>query len=121
MLSFYGDASHAMSPAGGVGINLAIQDAVATSNILGPFLAEGKVVDDNELQRVQARREWPNKVIQSFQLRIHRQLLKKTDGISKPFSPGLTLRFTLKMFGSPIRKLASRLIGLGIRRELPEA
>src|SRR5947199_10555134 len=66
-----GDAAHAMSPAGGVGINLAIQDAVATANLLAERLRNGPVrVDD--LRKVQARREWPTRLIQGMQVFIHR-------------------------------------------------
>ena len=62
-----GDAAHAMSPIGGVGINLAIQDAVATANILGPVLQKG-VPSFRDLKKVQARREFPTRVIQAFQV-----------------------------------------------------
>src|SRR5262249_43699067 len=62
-----GDSAHAMSPAGGVGINLAIQDAVATANLLaGKLLAGPLSVDD--LRKVQARREWPTRLIQAMQV-----------------------------------------------------
>ena len=68
-----GDSAHAMSPAGGVGINLAIQDAVATANLLAEKLRRGPVhVDD--LRKVQARREWPTRLIQGMQIFIHRRL-----------------------------------------------
>jgi 2-polyprenyl-6-methoxyphenol hydroxylase-like FAD-dependent oxidoreductase len=63
-----GDAAHAMSPAGGVGINLAIQDAVAAANILGPVLATGSL-DDSDLHRVQRRRATPTRITQAFQFR----------------------------------------------------
>ena len=69
-----GDSAHAMSPAGGVGINLAIQDAVATANLLAEKLRNGPVsVDD--LRRVQARREWPTRLIQGMQVFIHRHVV----------------------------------------------
>src|SRR5699024_266408 len=64
-----GDAAHAMSPAGGVGINLAIQDGVATANILGSILKERKAPSIEDLKRVQRRREFPMKVTQAFQIR----------------------------------------------------
>ena len=57
-----GDAAHAMSPVGGVGINLAIQDSIATANILGEALSGNEAVNDELLARVQARREWPVKL-----------------------------------------------------------
>ena len=69
-----GDSAHAMSPAGGVGINLAIQDAVATANLLAEKLRIGPVsVDD--LRKVQARREWPTRLIQAMQVFIHRRVV----------------------------------------------
>src|SRR5436190_3962079 len=69
-----GDSAHAMSPAGGVGINLAIQDAVATVNLLAEKLRTGPVsVDD--LRKVQARREWPTRLIQAMQVFIHRRVV----------------------------------------------
>ncbi|TPW00296.1 MAG: hypothetical protein USCAAHI_00247 [Beijerinckiaceae bacterium] len=57
-----GDAAHAMSPVGGVGINLAIQESIATANILGEALSGNEAVNDELLARVQARREWPVKL-----------------------------------------------------------
>src|SRR6266446_4420070 len=65
-----GDSAHAMSPAGGVGINLAIQDAVATANLLAEKLRSGPVTVD-DLRKVQARREWPTRLIQRVQVFIH--------------------------------------------------
>jgi hypothetical protein len=66
-----GDAAHAMSPAGGVGINLAIQDAVATANILGRTLLAGRPVDEL-LPRVQCRREFPTRAVQFAQKNVHK-------------------------------------------------
>ena len=66
-----GDAAHAMSPAGGVGINLAIQDAVATSNLLTPYLRDG-CTSETALAAVQRRRELPTRVIQAVQVGLHR-------------------------------------------------
>ncbi|HKS04147.1 MAG TPA: FAD-dependent oxidoreductase, partial [Chthoniobacterales bacterium] len=68
-----GDSAHAMSPAGGVGINLAIQDAVATANLLSGKLRNGVVFVD-DLRMVQARREWPTRLIQTMQVFIHRRV-----------------------------------------------
>jgi len=64
-----GDAAHAMSPVGGVGINLAIQDAVAASNLLADALREGRVRTD-DLAAVQRRRDWPARVTQRAQIAI---------------------------------------------------
>ena len=69
-----GDSAHAMSPAGGVGINLAIQDAVATANLLAEKLQHGPVRLDY-LRTVQARREWPTRLIQAMQIVIHRRVV----------------------------------------------
>ncbi len=108
-----GDSAHAMSPAGGVGINLAIQDAVATSNLLTGKLRRGPVsVDD--LRKVQARREWPTLLIQGMQVFIHRRVVTgraSGDKQSLPFVVRL-----LKWFPF-VRQLPARFIGLGPRPE----
>jgi 2-polyprenyl-6-methoxyphenol hydroxylase-like FAD-dependent oxidoreductase len=110
-----GDAAHAMSPIGGIGINLAIQDAVAAANILAGPLCRGEDVDEL-LQRVQKRREWPTRVIQAGQKaaqdRIIGRLLQSTALIRRaPFIVRLLDRFPL------LRRIPGRLIGLGVRRE----
>ncbi|MEI9933021.1 MAG: FAD-dependent monooxygenase [Rhizomicrobium sp.] len=69
-----GDAAHAMSPVGGVGINLAIQDAVATANILGPVMRQ-RAPKLSDLNKIQRRREWPTKVIQWFQVQVQNRIL----------------------------------------------
>jgi 2-polyprenyl-6-methoxyphenol hydroxylase-like FAD-dependent oxidoreductase len=108
-----GDSAHAMSPAGGVGINLAIQDAVATANLLAEKLRSGPVsVDD--LRKVQARREWPTRLIQGMQVFIHRRVVTgraSNDKQSLPFVVRL-----LKWFPF-LRQLPARFIGLGPRPE----
>src|SRR5213596_1787818 len=108
-----GDSAHAMSPAGGVGINLAIQDAVATANLLAEKLRSGPV-SVNDLRKVQARREWPTRLIQGMQVFIHRRVVTgRTSGRrnSLPF----VLRL-LKWFPF-LRQLPARFIGLGPRPE----
>jgi 2-polyprenyl-6-methoxyphenol hydroxylase-like FAD-dependent oxidoreductase len=110
-----GDAAHAMSPIGGIGINLAIQDAVAAANILAGPLYRGEDVDEL-LERVQKRREWPTRVIQAGQKaaqdRIIGRLLQSTALIRRaPFIVRLLDRFPL------LRRIPGRLIGLGVRRE----
>jgi 2-polyprenyl-6-methoxyphenol hydroxylase-like FAD-dependent oxidoreductase len=108
-----GDSAHAMSPAGGVGINLAIQDAVATANLLAEKLRNGPVsVDD--LREVQARREWPTRLIQGMQVFIHRHVVTGHASAGRPSLP-FVLRL-LKWF--PIlRQLPARFIGMGPRPE----
>jgi 2-polyprenyl-6-methoxyphenol hydroxylase-like FAD-dependent oxidoreductase len=108
-----GDSAHAMSPAGGVGINLAIQDAVAAANLLADKLRTGPVsVDD--LRKVQARREWPTRLIQGLQVFIHRRVVT-----GRPSAKGSSLPFVLRLLKwFPIlRQLPARFIGLGPRPE----
>jgi 2-polyprenyl-6-methoxyphenol hydroxylase-like FAD-dependent oxidoreductase len=108
-----GDSAHAMSPAGGVGINLAIQDAVATANLLAKKLRTGPVsVDD--LRKVQARREWPTRLIQWMQIVIHRRVVTGRASGNKRSVP-FVVRL-LKWF-PVLRQLPARFIGLGPRRE----
>jgi 2-polyprenyl-6-methoxyphenol hydroxylase-like FAD-dependent oxidoreductase len=108
-----GDSAHAMSPAGGVGINLAIQDAVATANLLAHKLRNGPVsVDD--LRKVQMRREWPTRLIQGMQVFIHRHVVTGETSERKGSLP-VVVRL-LKWF--PIlRQIPARFIGIGPRPE----
>src|SRR5207248_9625312 len=85
------DSAHAMSPAGGVGINLALQDAVATANLLAAKLRAGPV-SLADLAQVQARREWPTRVIQAMQAFIHRRVVTGRESKSGDSLPTL-LRF----------------------------
>jgi len=73
-----------MSPAGGVGINLALQDAVATANLLAAKLKERPVSLD-ELEQVQKRREFPVRLIQTIQVQVHRRITGRTSGTGTPF------------------------------------
>jgi 2-polyprenyl-6-methoxyphenol hydroxylase-like FAD-dependent oxidoreductase len=108
-----GDSAHAMSPAGGVGINLAIQDAVATANLLAEKLRSGPVTV-SDLRKVQARREWPTRLIQSMQVFIHQRVVTGQASGSDDSLP-FVLRL-LKWF--PIlRQVPARFIGLGPRPE----
>ena len=108
-----GDAAHAMSPAGGVGINLAIQDAVATANILAEPLRAGQVTEDL-LAKIQERREFPVRIIQAVQARAHNASLNFLGRPEKAHAPWQMRAF----FHIPgIRRIIARGIGLGIRPE----
>ncbi|MGB6161799.1 MAG: FAD-dependent oxidoreductase, partial [Pseudonocardiaceae bacterium] len=109
-----GDAAHAMSPAGGVGINLAVQDAVATTNILGTKLRLN-TLHDSDLPRVQARREIPTRITQKFQVAVLRDLYPKDlhDNTAHHTSP----IFTAFRMVPPLRHAMGRFIGLGVRPE----
>ena len=108
-----GDSAHAMSPAGGVGINLALQDAVATANLLAAKLKAGpvSVVD---LQQVQKRREWPTRVIQTMQAFIHRRVVTGRESRS---GDSLPILVRLLQWFPVLRSLPARLIGIGPRPE----
>jgi 2-polyprenyl-6-methoxyphenol hydroxylase-like FAD-dependent oxidoreductase len=108
-----GDSAHAMSPAGGVGINLAIQDAVATANLLAEKLQSGPVTID-DLRKVQARREWPTRLIQRVQVFIHHRAVTGRESGGRNSLP-LVVRL-LKWFPF-LRQLPARFIGLGPRPE----
>ena len=108
-----GDAAHAMSPIGGVGINLAIQDAVAAANALAAPLARGDGVD-GLLRRVERRRLLPTRIIQAGQKATQDRLIGRALGggpVKAPIAVRLLDRFAL------LRRIPGRLIGLGFRRE----
>ena len=109
-----GDAAHAMSPVGGVGINLAIQDAVAAANILAAPLREGRVTFDH-LRRVQQRREWPTRMTQRMQLFLQDRVINPVLREAGPLTPPLPLRL-LARFPS-LQRIPARLIGIGFRPE----
>jgi 2-polyprenyl-6-methoxyphenol hydroxylase-like FAD-dependent oxidoreductase len=109
-----GDAAHAMSPVGGVGVNLAIQDAVAAANLLAAPLRQ-KRLTDADLAAVQARREWPMKVTQAMQVTVQNRLISSILG-----SRGeLATPWPLKLFKHVpwLRRIPARLIGIGVRPE----
>jgi 2-polyprenyl-6-methoxyphenol hydroxylase-like FAD-dependent oxidoreductase len=109
-----GDAAHAMSPIGGVGINLAIQDAVASANILIPKLKAGPI-NESILAEIQSRREWPVKMTQRFQViiqnRVIRRVLNDTTRPKLPWPLKLIRRFPT------LRRIPARIIGIGFRPE----
>jgi 2-polyprenyl-6-methoxyphenol hydroxylase-like FAD-dependent oxidoreductase len=109
-----GDAAHAMSPIGGVGINLAIQDAVAAANVLAAPLRERSLTIEH-LRRVQRRREWPTRVTQWAQVAIQNRLIAPVLGATKPLTPPLLVRWLDRL--PFLRGIPARLVGLGIRPE----
>jgi 2-polyprenyl-6-methoxyphenol hydroxylase-like FAD-dependent oxidoreductase len=109
-----GDAAHAMSPAGGVGINLAIQDAVATANILGPELKRGPA-EVEQLALVQKRREWPTRMTQRLQVLLQNRLITPVLNSTEPVSPPWLIRWLAQR---PLfRRIPARLVGIGFRPE----
>ena len=109
-----GDAAHAMSPIGGVGINLAVQDAVAAARLLAAPLREHRL-ELADLQRVQRRREWPMKVVQGMQItmqdRLIRPILNASEPVRMPWFLRLFSRFAL------LRRIPAWFIGVGVRPE----
>jgi 2-polyprenyl-6-methoxyphenol hydroxylase-like FAD-dependent oxidoreductase len=109
-----GDAAHAMSPVGGVGINLAIQDAVAAANILaGPLQTRSVTIE--HLDRVQRRREWPTRVTQGAQVAIQNRVVASVLGGTQPLAPPLVLRLLGRF--ALLRRIPARLVGIGVRPE----
>jgi 2-polyprenyl-6-methoxyphenol hydroxylase-like FAD-dependent oxidoreductase len=109
-----GDAAHAMSPIGGVGINLAIQDAVATANLLAGPLRDG-TLGDADVARVQKRREFPARFTQAMQLAVQKRVISPvlaSRGTIKP--PMLLTLFNRFPF---LRRIPARLVGMGVRPE----
>ncbi|HZC14570.1 MAG TPA: FAD-dependent oxidoreductase [Thermoleophilaceae bacterium] len=109
-----GDAAHAMSPIGGVGINLAIQDAVAAANLLAAPLRDGRLTAGH-LRRVQRRRELPARITQRLQLLMQERVIAPVLGGGGTLTPPLVLRLMARF--PPLRRLPARLIGLGVRPE----
>jgi 2-polyprenyl-6-methoxyphenol hydroxylase-like FAD-dependent oxidoreductase len=109
-----GDAAHAMSPVGGVGINLAIQDAVAAANILAPIFMDGRP-SEAELAEVQRRREFPTRATQRMQTIVQNHVLARVLRSDQP----ILLPWPLKLFQRwPfLRRIPARLIGIGFRAE----
>jgi 2-polyprenyl-6-methoxyphenol hydroxylase-like FAD-dependent oxidoreductase len=109
-----GDSAHAMSPIGGVGINLAIQDAVATANLLAEKLRAGRI-QERDLVRVQLRREKPARLTQRVQIFLHQHMLERIFDSPELISPPLPMRLLEKF--PRLRTLPARMIGIGFRPE----
>jgi len=109
-----GDAAHAMSPVGGVGINLAIQDAIATANLLAASLRTGRVEDD-ELESVRKRRLWAVKVTQAMQIGIQDNVLVPAISADGRVPVPLALRLVTRM--PVLQRLLARVLGMGVRPE----
>ena len=109
-----GDSAHAMSPVGGVGINLAIQDAVAAANILARPLSQGWV-SLSHLQKIQWRRELPTRLTQWAQVQVQKQIFGRALGSTQQFSTPGFLRLFKKY--PVLRRIPARLIGVGVRPE----
>ena len=114
-LLLIGDAAHTMSPVGGVGINLAVQDAVAAANILVPALRNGAPSDD-DLAAVQARREFPAKATQTAQVFIQNNvishMLQKAG--EQPHAPLLLRALAATRW---FRRIPAQAVGMGVRPE----
>ena len=109
-----GDAAHAMSPVGGVGINLAIQDAVAAANILGAKLAADSL-SDRDLDAVQRRREFPTRATQRLQVFVQNRVIRHVLASAEPIVVPWPLRM---MRQCPLlRRIPARVIGMGFRPE----
>jgi 2-polyprenyl-6-methoxyphenol hydroxylase-like FAD-dependent oxidoreductase len=109
-----GDAAHAMSPIGGVGINLAIQDAVATANILAAPLRDGTVTEE-DLRKVQKRRILPTELTQALQIFIQNRVVSNVLTMKTEPKPPFVARLLDR---SPwLRRWPARLIGIGFRPE----
>ena len=105
-----GDAAHAMSPVGGVGINIAIQDAVAAGNFLG-----GGDFSPANLRRLQRRREWPARATQRLQILAQNRIISRVLQTRSPLA--VALGFRLLARHAWLRRLPGRLIGMGLRPE----
>src|SRR5262245_9748973 len=109
-----GDAAHAMSPIGGVGVNLAVQDAVAAANILWRPLATGTLRED-DLDYVQERREFPTRVTQRIQVFMQNKVVNAALGADKTLEAPLPLRLMSRI--AWLRRIPARVVGLGVRPE----
>jgi 2-polyprenyl-6-methoxyphenol hydroxylase-like FAD-dependent oxidoreductase len=110
-----GDAAHAMSPVGGVGINLAIQDSIATANILSEALRGDEPISDELLARVQARREFPVKLTQAIQVFIQKNVISRVLGGTGKIKPPWFVRLFIHV--PFLRRIPAGIVGIGVRPE----
>jgi 2-polyprenyl-6-methoxyphenol hydroxylase-like FAD-dependent oxidoreductase len=110
-----GDSAHAMSPVGGVGINLAIQDAVAAANILGEALRGSEAIPESLLAQVQERRRFPTRATQRMQIFAHEHVIRPVLNSDAPVSASLMVRL-LKAIPF-LQRIPARIVGLGFRPE----
>jgi 2-polyprenyl-6-methoxyphenol hydroxylase-like FAD-dependent oxidoreductase len=109
-----GDAAHAMSPVGGVGVNLAVQDAIAAANILAGPLRAGTLADAH-LAAVQKRRLWPTRVTQRLQVLVQERIIASALAGTGEMKPPMLLRLIARW--PFLRRLPARMVGLGVRPE----
>jgi 2-polyprenyl-6-methoxyphenol hydroxylase-like FAD-dependent oxidoreductase len=109
-----GDAAHAMSPIGGVGVNLAVQDAVAAANLLWQPLKDGTLRED-DLDRVQRRREFPTRVTQRLQVIVQNNVIDRLLGAGESLPTPWLLRLISGF--PPLRAIPAWLVGRGVRPE----
>jgi 2-polyprenyl-6-methoxyphenol hydroxylase-like FAD-dependent oxidoreductase len=110
-----GDAAHAMSPVGGIGINIAIQDAIATANLLSAALKQTRTLDEGELAAVQKRRERAVRLTQAGQVFIQNRVISGVLGQKTRLRPPLAFRLFAEV--PLLRRLSGRLVGLGVQPE----
>jgi len=117
-LIMIGDSAHAMSPIGGVGINLAIQDAVAAANLLAGSLADGSL-SDSDLERVRARRLWPVRATQFVQVQAQNRIIAPT--LAGQRSPGVPLPLRIVAAVPWLQRRFANLVGIGVQPEQIES
>jgi 2-polyprenyl-6-methoxyphenol hydroxylase-like FAD-dependent oxidoreductase len=109
-----GDAAHTMSPIGGVGVNIAVQDAVAASNILAAPLKDGRL-KDSDLEAVQAHRLWPVRATQAIQVFLQNRMIAPTLAGTRPLRPPWAARLLNAV--PYLRRIPARVLGLGVQPE----